>query len=222
MIPAESVGVRVLRRIRDAVKAGGLAGLKTFAVSLAVLVGYGVLLTVVCVFIAAQGSRLGAVLAGVIVLVGSVAVGVYVSFQRAVGRGAGAAIEAGGLCSLLLRGVATTLPDFGTDELLDTKRDIVVAKVRAVATAATNSSDGGPSRWLRKAIMTRVVNRIIPRIQSLEDVELTPENLGTAVGKRLDRTMAEAVTFTATRTAVIVLGVATVIALGVAFLLSLL
>jgi len=221
-MPAESVGIQALTHIRDAIKAGSVAGLKVFGVWLASLFVYGVLLTVGCVIVAGQGSRLGAILAGVIVLLGSVAVGIYVSAQRAIGRGAAAAIEAGGLCSIILNGVAARLPTFGAEERLDDKRGIVVAKLREVATEAASSNDAGRSRWLRKAILTRVVNRLVPKIQALEDVELTPENLGTAVGDRVDRTMGEAVTFAVTRTAIIVLVLWTIVALAAAFLLSLL
>jgi len=123
---------------------------------------------------------------------------------------------------MILSGVAARLPTFGAEERLDDKRAVVVAKIRELTSQTVSSSDAGPGRWLRKAILTRVVDRLIPRIETLEDVELTPENLGTAVGTRLDRTMAEAVTFTTTRTAVIVLGVATMVAVVVAFALSLL
>ena len=52
---------------------------------------------------------------------------------------------------------------------------------------------------------------LVPKIQALEDVELTHESLGTAVGSRLDRTMAETITFTATRTSIVVLLLSTIV-----------
>jgi hypothetical protein len=222
MTPQDGVGGQLLARIGAALKAGGRTGLKIFGVWIAALFVYGVLLVVVCVYIAARGSEVGGVIAGVIVLLGSIAVGIYVSVQRAIGRGAAAAIEAGGLCSLILEEVAETIPDFGSDELLDDKRAIVVAKLRELTTRVANSSGSGPARWLRKAILKRVVKLLIPRIQTLEDVELTPENLGKSVGTRLDRTIAEVVSLAATRTSIIVLVIFTVLAPVVAYLLSLL
>jgi hypothetical protein len=218
----ESVGSQLLARIGAALKAGARAGLKAFGVWLAALFVYGVLMIVACVFIAAHGSRAAGIVAGVLVLIGSIAVGLYVSAQRAIGRGASAAIVAGGLCSRILDEVGERLPTFGAEETLDAKRAIVVAKIRELTSELTTSSESGASRWLRKTILTRVVRLLIPRIQTLEDVELTPENLGRAVGGRLDRTIGEAISLAASRTSIIVLVIYTIAAPGVAYLLSLL
>lgn len=162
-------------RIKAAVRAGGVTALRVFGAWIVALLVYGVVLDVICVSIAGQGSRFGAVLTGIAVLIGSLATGIYVSAQQAIGRGAAAAIEAGALCSTILNTVAQRLPSFAPGERLEAKREIVVAKMRELTNEVTSSSGAGLKGRLRKSLLTRIVNRMTPKIRALDDVALTPQ-----------------------------------------------
>ncbi len=191
-------GQAAVNQIRTAVRGGVAAGVRSF-VARSVALGVGLVgLLVVVGGIASPGPWWAVVmLVGLVAVVG-VAIGLYVSLQRAALSALTTAVREAALGRAVADGVLAVVPFTG---LVSTDRPAIISAVAAIRSATDRSLPVfGFLRWLGAPVLTRVSELVVAELQALPDAQVTPAGVAQLLGRNLDERLVGAVAQRLSRT----------------------